>query len=209
METDKNSCWYQQTCIDEMNRFYDVHKDNQDVLKHFSVFSELLSLTNEKYISLLDVGCGTAMLSKYCKDYFYAGADLPHILKGCAMRNYPDICYHNCDMIEDDLFWIHSFKIIVMNGVLDIMQHPLEMLDKILESSCRHVIIHRQEITEEGNTVSHQNGSYGGYTYHSIINRNDFNKIIDKNSFEIIKEIRLDFANWENGGSSFLLRKKV
>lgn len=208
MKIDKNSCWYQQTCIDEMNRFYDKYRDDKKLLSHFEIFTELLDLTYEKNPFVLDIGCGTAMLSDYCSE-IYTGADLPHIIKGCAKRNYPDLLFHECDIVEDDLSWICNYNIIVMNGVLDIMQHPLEMLNKILSFAQKHVIIHRQEITEAENTIVKQNGSYGGYTYHSIISRNDFNNIIEKNNFVIIKELELDFANWENGGSSFLLRNKL
>lgn len=208
MEIDNNSCWYQQSCVDEMNRFYDAHHNNAEVCRHFSAFTQLLTLTDEKGSELVDLGCGTAMLSNYCKENVYIGADLPHIVAGCAMRNYNRFLYRACDIINDDITWINKYNIVVVNAVIDIMQHPLEMLSKILSSTKKYLIIHRQEITEAGQTKVIQNGSYGGYTYHSIINRKDFLKALEDNNFDIVKEIRLDFGNWENGGSSFLIRKR-
>jgi len=208
METDKNSCWYQQTCVDEMNRFYDVNRINQEVCRHFFYFSQLLSHADEKGAELLDLGCGTALLSEYCKENHYRGADLPHIISGCAIRNYEKFDYRGCDIINDDLSWIDQYPVVVMNAVIDIMQHPLEMLSKVLSSASKYVIIHRQEITEAGETRCIQNDSYGGYTYHSIINRNDFNRLLEENNFDVVKELQLEFTNWENNGSSFLLRKR-
>lgn len=208
MNTDKNSCWYQQTCVDEMNRFFDTHRHNAEVCRHFSYFTQLLTLTDEKGSELLDLGCGTAMLSEYCKENRYRGADLPHIISGCAMRNYRKYDYRGCDIINDDISWIDQYPVLVLNAVIDVMEHPMQMLAKVLSSASKYVIIHRQEITEQGQTRSIQTGSYGGYTYHSIINRNDFNRMLEDNNFDVVKELQLEFTNWENNGSSFLLRKR-
>lgn len=208
MTTDKSTCWYNQTCVDEMNRFYDAHFKNMEVMKHLNVFTQLLHHADEKKCPLLDLGCGTAMLSEFCKENTYIGADLPHILSGCAMRNYPQYFYRSCDILNDDLAWISDYKIIALNAIIDIMEYPVEMLGKILKHSSKFVIIHRQEITV-GETNVIQNGSYGGFTWHSIINRNDFLKVLDENDFNIEKELSPGFSNWENGGSSFLLRKRT
>ncbi|MEK6879506.1 MAG: FkbM family methyltransferase, partial [Nanoarchaeota archaeon] len=113
-----------------------------------------------------------------------------------------------CDIVQDNLAWVEPYPIIVTNAVIDIMQYPLEILAKILQHVSKYIIIHRQEITEHGQTHVTMNGSYGGFTYHSIINRKDFVDLLDKNNFDVIKEIHLDFGNWENGGSSFLIRKR-
>jgi FkbM family methyltransferase len=124
------------------------------------------------------------------------------------MRNYPQYWYRSSDIVADDLSWINEFDICVVNGVIDVMEDHVGVLSKILTHCKEYLIIHRQEITENGTTHTITNGSYGGKTYHSIFNRSDFNEILDKHNFDIIKEIPLEFANWENGGSSFLLRKR-
>lgn len=205
----EDTCWHTPEVVNEMNRFYDAHFKNMEVMKHLNAFTQLLSAADEKNCPLLDIGCGTAMLSEFCKENTYIGADLPHIIAGCGMRNYPQHYYKSCDIEKDDLSWISEYKIISINAIIDIMEHPLEMLGKILKHSSKFVIIHRQEITEAGITRSAQNPSYNSYTWHSIINRNDFLKALDENDFSIQKELSPGFANWENGGSSFLIRKRT
>lgn len=206
----KNICWHTPEVVNEMNRFYDAHKNNAEVNEHFKVFAQLLfacgNSSSHSY-TVLDLGCGTAMLREYCKKYFYMGADLPHIIEGCAKRNYPGFSFIECNIEEDELSWIRKYKIISLNAIIDIMENPLTMLGKILSCAKKYVIIHRQEITEEGKTHSIKKPAYNSFTFHSIINRKDFNKAVAENNFEIIKELPLPFADWENGGASFLLKR--
>ena len=203
-----NICWKNDYCIDEMNRFYDNHVKGHEPNAHFLNVVELLKEC-ESGTKLLDIGTGTAAISEFCKDFDFYGCDLPKIVEGCSMRNYPQYFYKACDIEEDNLAWMRKFDVLLLNGVIDVMENGLYIIRRILTHANKYVIIHRQEITENGKTQSHLNGSYGGKTWHSIINRNDFNSLLSEMNFEIVKEIKLSFANWENGGSSFLLRNKV
>ncbi|MDD5013489.1 MAG: FkbM family methyltransferase [Atribacterota bacterium] len=207
--TDEKTCWYQDSCCDEMNAFYDKEIKGKAPYPHIEVFKSLIGLIDdEKGKNLLDIGCGTAMISEYCTNFLYFGTDLAHVIIKCAMRNYPDYFYRKCDITSDPMTWIDTYKVIVMNGFIDIMQEPIVILDKVLANAQKYVIIHRQEITESGETRVIQNGSYGGYTYHSIINRDEFNTLLDMHNFSVVKELPCGFSNWENDGSSFLLKKK-
>ena len=204
---DLNTCWYQNSCSEEINHFLDMNKNNQEIFNHLKYFTELLKSTDEKGVDFIDLGCGSAVLSEYCKDQKYTGVDLPHIIKDCAMRNYSNYFYKSCDLIQDDLSFINKYPIVCINAVLDIMEEPIPFLEKVLKSSSKWVIIHRQEFTE-GETRVIQNGSYGGYTYHSIINKAEFQSLCEKYSFDIKKELTLEFSNWEGNGNSVLLRKR-
>jgi FkbM family methyltransferase len=211
METsDRNSCWHQQSVIEEMNRFFDQHSKDLEVMSHLLAFTHLLSRTDlaGQHKTIIDLGCGTALLSEFCPGFEYYGSDLPHVLAGCAMRNYPKLMYRACDIESDDLGWTAAHDITVINGVLDIMQHPMEFLKRLLTSTSEYVIIHRQEITEKGATTSVQNPSYGGYTWHSIINGDEFVSCLDAHHYDIVGQAKLGFTNWENGGRSFLLRRR-
>ncbi len=201
-----NICWYQKECVESMNRAHDASM-SEDTHPHFKAFTDLLDLCG--YGKLLDIGTGTARISQFCKNFEFVGADLPNIISGCAMRNYPKYKYQSIDIIEDNLAWIREYDVIVLNGVIDVMQNGLYILERILTHSRRYVLIHRQEITESGKTYSKINPSYNSNTFHSIINRNDFNQLLEKMGFEIVKENSPGFTNWENGGSSFLLKNKV
>jgi 2-polyprenyl-3-methyl-5-hydroxy-6-metoxy-1,4-benzoquinol methylase len=217
MLVDKTTCWYQDSVVEEMNRFYDQHVREPEVRNHphFTAFKTLLRYAELDAFnmgkSLVDLGCGGAAISDYCEDWEYSGADLKHIVIGCAMRNYPDKFYRICDVMEEDISWIAQFDMVVVNGLLDIMQYPLTLLNKILQFLCvgGYLIIHRQEITESGETHTIVNGSYGGETYHSIISRNDFNTALHVHSCSIVQSATCGFSNWENNGSSFLIKKGI
>lgn len=207
--SEKNSiCWGEQYVVEEMNRFYDLHLHNQDIRAHLKPFTDLLAQC-EKGGKLLDMGVGTGITSEFCGDFEYMGCDLQHVLNGCAMRNYPQYFYRVCDAENDNLAWIKEFDVVVGNGFFDIMEEGLYIIRRVLTHAKNYVLIHRQEITEEGETHSMLNGSYGGKTYHSVINRQDFMKLLDEMDFKIVDEKKLNFGNWENGGASFLLKKKV
>ncbi len=205
---DKETCWYKEGGVKEMNVFYDKHiKNGCDyfIQEHMNVFKSLIdSVPNGK---LLDLGCGTGMLSEFCNGHEYYGADMFPVLSGSAMLHYPNYYYRVTDITEDNLSWIGSFDTVVLNAVIDVMENPLEILEKVLSNCIGEVIIHRQEITE-GQTKVIKNNSYGGYTYHSIVSREDFLHILDMTNYVIDKEEKLSFGNWEDGGRSFLLKKR-
>lgn len=201
--------WYKEECAHKMNEFYDKEIKNQDIRTHLGAFTALLARTDLRKCPIIDLGCGTAMLSDFCKDFIYHGSDLRHVLSICAMRNYPQFLYRACDLIKDDLSWIREYPIAVLNGVIDIMSQPLEVLARVLNYCQEYLIIHRQEITENGQTHAVADGpGYGGPSYHSVIARKDFIDMVDFMQFTIVQEIPLNFGNWENGGSSFLLRRR-
>lgn len=211
MKIDKDTCWYSPSeCAKKMNEFFDKHRNDMEVQKHLFTFVKLLEHVDEKGVKLMDLGCGTALLSEFCKDFKYYGADLPHMIANCAWRNYPQYYYKPCDIIQDDLSWIKNegYEVVVMNAIIDVMQHPLQVLERILCNCTKYVIIHRQEITEKGQTSVAKKGSYNSFTYHSIINRTQFTDMVDHCGYTIVKELSPGFGDWENGGSSFLLRKK-
>lgn len=206
---DKSTCWNQSDVVYEMNRFFDQHIKDHKITEHLKPFTDLLNLIDPaEYPLLLDLGCGSGILVPFCKDFVYNGADLPHIVAGCALRNYPNNFYRACDIVESDITWIQYYDVVVINGVIDIMQAPLYVLDKILKSTKKYLILHRQEISEQKETSIRKGPGYGAFAWHSTINRNDFEKIIANNGFEVVAETSPNFADWENGGASFLLQKK-
>lgn len=202
-----NICWHQNECIEAMNKAHDQPNNHP----HFDALTDLLNhittAEGARY-SLLDIGTGTAAISKYCKNFDFYGADLPHILTGCAMKNYPQYPYFKLDVTEDELAHINKFDVILLNAVIDIMEHPLTVLKRVLTYAKRYVVIHRQEITESGSTKSILKPSYSGQTYHSIVRRSELNSLVEEMGFEIVYENSPGFADWENNGASFLLRNR-
>lgn len=210
IQTDKSTCWYDPAAPAEMNRFYDQHIKTHDITKHMEPFTKLLNcIVADSDHHLLDLGCGTAMLADWVPGFEYYGADLPHIIAGSALRNHPFHFYRGCDIVEEDLSWIEYFDVIAMSGVIDIMDKPIEVLKKVLHHTKKYMLIHRQEISDSNPTHVGSGPGYGGPAFHSIINRNDFNEIVQQYGFRIVAEVPCSFTNWENGGSSFLLAKQL
>lgn len=215
-ELDKNTCWDSEAVIEEMNAFFDKHRYNPETSQHFTTFKKLLNEVPLTYLgtrpTLLDIGCGTGLIQDHIEaPWTYIGCDQEAIVTGCLFRNYPKTKGFPINVFSGERMpiTINLYRLCVINGVLDISQFPMEFLKKLLYAIRDYLIIHRQEITEEGQTRSIQKPSYGGYTYHSIINRNDFNQLLSDMDFEIVREEKLDCGfPWENGGSSFLLKRK-
>lgn len=207
-----NICWTKEnkdSCIESMNRFEDQQIKGHDIQPHYQSFNELLSLCRKEYEKplLLDIGTGSGRIGQFCKDFHFFGSDLQWIIDGVAMRNYPHQIYFHLDIENDELAKINRFDVLVLNGVIDVMQEPLKVLKRILTYAKKYVLIHRQEITEgESHTI--MNDSYGSQTYHSIINRGEWNQLLEEMGFEIVLENSPGFKNWTNGGSSFLLKNK-
>ena len=206
-QEDKTTCWYSNECSAEMNRFFDQYKASKEEAPHFKVMRKLVDIL-PKGLKVMDLGCGTSVASEYFIDHQYEGADLIHIINGCAIRNYPQYKYHEVNIVESDLKFISDYDVVLVNGVIDIMEFPMYTLEKLFSNCKDWIIIHRQEISNTQATYLKRNPSYNSTTYHSIINRNDFTNLLNKYNFEIVKELTLDFGNWEDGGHSFLLRKK-
>lgn len=198
-----DTCWYDPSVISEMNRFHDENIDNHEIKGHYNALVELLNLC-EKGTRLMDIGCGTGSTSLYCQDFEYEGSDFPHIIGGSAMRNYPQYHYRAIDIIDGEIQFLRKYDLLLMNAVLDVCEYPLNVLRRILTHAGRYVIIHRQEVTK-GTGKRTVMPSYGGRTFHSIVNRKEFMALINEMGFDLIHETSPGFANWENGGSSFLL----
>lgn len=211
---DKNTCWHKINSIKKMNEFYDENvkgkyiNQQMEEFYHLKILNENICKVEEKNLNILDIGCGTAFISDFFKEHNYTGSDLPNVLAFSSIKYYPHLEYICVDIINGNIDIISKYDMIVLNGVIDVMQYPIEIFSKILQKAKKYVLLHRQEISKKNKTYTIQNGSYGGYTYHSIFNRKDFENILESNDFEIVSEKKLKFNNWEDGGCSFLLKKK-
>jgi len=196
------TCWHTDISILNMLSAYNKNPDllNTEHGRRLQDLTEQLSC-----LKCIDIGCGSANANVLFKNY--TGLDLPYIIDNLSKKTNPELNYIRCNAETDYINFLIYYDVVLLNAFIDIMKYPLKMLDKILKYAKNYVIIHRQEITEHGDTKAILNQSYGGHTWHSIINRKDFDNLIKKHNFEILKEVNLGFDNWENSGSSFLLKK--
>lgn len=199
MKVDKTTCWYGKDHYKQVKVF--VEKEGQLITtKHGRVLKELIDLIPESEKEFLDIGCGACMVSEIT-DRNYTGVDLPDIITKLARVYFPSLCCIRSDIIEGDINFISKYDIVLMNAFIDIMQFPLETLNNILNKCKKYVIIHRQEIHNEETEIN-LNRAYGGDTYHSKINRENFLRVLK--DFEILQEVDSGFGgNWR----SFLLKR--
>lgn len=210
MEIDKTTCWYNESnCKVALGYASKLGLDN---VAYPYVLNGLVSLAieNDKKLNVLDIGCGSAALQTMdiIKNNFeYCGVDMPLTIDNISNVMYPNANYIKCDIVEEtDLGFIGFYDLVIMNAVIDVMQHPIEVLAKILSFAKKDVIIHRQRITYK-NTFVEKHPSYGGETFCSIINEDDFRAVVWDNSFEIVKK---EITRKKQGSylCSFLLRKQ-
>lgn len=207
--TNKDSCWYQgDSLYKSMIESVKNHKPLNEV-GHGEKLIELIELIPEKNLDFLDAGCGGALCNTITNGHSYTGADLEHVINNVSMKCFPDLEYLEMDLIEDSLESLESFNIILLNAILDIMEDPITLLERILKHSKKYVIIHRQQIVEgnrgiDGYSTDKQE-SYGGFTYHTYIDRYKFEEVITNSGFKIIKE--LDSGLGLPNNKSFLLKK--
>lgn len=190
---DESTCWYKEECHKPMiNGVEGLLWPKLEDSTHFPVLNNFLIhiADKNKKLKILDVGCGGAALQdiKIIRDSFnYTGVDLPEVIENVAKKLYPDSNYIKIDLVRaEDLNFIGGYDVVVMNGLIDVMQYPIQMLDKILRSCKKYVAIHRQEITYYKTHII-RNKAYNGETFQSIFNLGEFLSIIENNNFRILK----------------------
>lgn len=209
---DKSTCWYQQDqIVAEMLKNYDVYLPLMDATVHIKTLKKIIELLPPGQ-NILDVGCGTAQISLLFKQHNYVGADMDFIILRVASVKHPENCYGIFNAEQPILDFRHKDgkkpDVILMNAFIDVMQYPLQTLEKVLQNNnVQKIILHRQEFTKTGETRVIKNPSYGGQTYHSIICIDDFYELIKKYNYQVMATHSCGFANWEDGGTSMLLQK--
>ena len=208
---DRDSCWYH---IDTGKQKVAMNVKVSEV--YAEAIKSLVDCIPDSENTLIDIGCGTGKASKTLQKYDYTGADLPDMIDDISKQVNPGLKFIKCDIIEDDISFISDYNIIYMDALIDIMQHPLKVLDCILDKCSKYVLLIRQEMVD-GETKVIQNPAYTGFTYHSEIGRDDFNDILAKHNVSIVKEVDAGIGIWKNTRKqikydgewrSFLLCKK-
>tara|TARA_R110002020_G_scaffold78506_5_gene197424 strand:- start:135 stop:773 length:639 start_codon:yes stop_codon:yes gene_type:complete len=212
MKVDETTCWYEdergpeQMLLGAKGALWPVLEKSD----HFPVLSELITIAQRDSFTLLDIGCGAAEVSRVYKNFYYTGVDLPNIIKEVAMKMHPHNSYISFDIYDEnqDTSFIAEYDLIVMNAFIDVLERPVYGLEKVLTKASKYVLIHRQTYHDEKETYLSKHPSYGGTSYQSIINRNVFEDLLKKYSFENVKELRLDYNPEIGYTSSILLRRK-
>jgi len=204
-KVDTSSCWYQRDSLyKSMNDAISKHPPLEQI-GHGKVLISLVNMVDEEGLKFLDCGTGGALSHTIVKKSEWTGCDLEHVIENVSKKCFPNLDYFSCDLINEDLTFMKDFDILLFNAILDIMEQPLLLLDKILKNSKKYVIIHRQDMLKYIPHHLSKQESYGGFTYHTMINREKFNEILKNNNFIIKKEEESGLGLKYN--RSFLLKK--
>jgi len=186
------SCWTNPDCYQRMIDSIDKYPVEEVPLG--KVLKELIEKAGEG--SYLDLGCGTGDASKLINDY--TGADQRHIIDNVSLECFPKVKFipfesWNVEFLQD-------YDVILMSAFIDVLENPIEALKRIIPN-CKKVILHRQEMTH-GETKIIQNPSYGGWTYHSLVNWTEFWEAIAP--LKVSHEVKLNIDGWEEARSFIL-----
>lgn len=207
MKHSKDTCWYDtEVCPNEMLKgargelFPSL--ENAD---HFPFLDHLVKQLPEN-ASVLDLGCGAGAFSTVYNRFFYTGADLLHVITKTALQFNSRAKFVKFDAYEEEDYDIlELFDVILMNAFIDIMEHPMYVLKNVLKNAENYVLLHRQEFS---NVPTHtiMQPSYGGQTFHSIINHDEFLASLTENNFFVLDKVRISCYT-ENNTYSYLLKK--
>jgi 2-polyprenyl-3-methyl-5-hydroxy-6-metoxy-1,4-benzoquinol methylase len=158
---------------------------------HWPTLKSLLDLSSESGSKkLCDLGCGAASLAEIYKDMEYTGSDLDHIIDNVAQKFYPEGNFIKSDIKTSDLQFLNNFDCILLNGLIEVVENPIECLDRILKNAKHQVIVHRQCIGNE--TKSWLIPSYGGMdSYRSQFSEKDVNDLLVKHGFKVIQLLHI------------------
>lgn len=92
-----------------------------DAKKRYDVMLDVISESDDRPVSLLDFGCGTAhlyehMLAKSVRGVVYTGLDISSKFVEHAKQKYPENNYFITNLLESDAD-LPVFDYVVMNGV--------------------------------------------------------------------------------------------
>lgn len=203
------SCWESEEILEEMKRSkkslppLNEQPHGIVLLNHLQFVKSQLAC-----MRVVDVGCGLTTLSDYVDNY--VGVDNVNVVTKLLLQSTKSIELIGVDIDENTDFsiFLNEGNCIVMNGFIDVMEKPIEILSRILMISKDFVILHRQHVRKNKPTEIIENPSYGAMTKHSMINEAELYALFNKFNYTVINVSFCGFNNWENGGHSFLLRRK-
>ena len=168
---------------------------------HWPVLKQMLDFCKSNgATSFCDVGCGAGALGHIYKDVEYTGADLPGIVQNVSRKFSPDLNFVEFD-INEDLSFMSNYDCLVLGAFIDVMEKPMEVLEKILASSKKYVVIHRQHLGK--GTKSWLTTSYNNMiSYQSQIDTDELISVPKKYGFTVLNITPVD------GQYSILLEKK-
>ena len=157
--------------------------------QHSQYLVNSISILNKKKINILDLGGGWGIGHLHCLESFnkklfnklrYYIYDLKNI---CKLGEI----YYKRKMKVDNLFYSDKlnellnkkFDILFFGSSLQYFTKPLHLLERIIHSNFKYLILIDVYFTNQKTFFTLQN-YYGAFTSHSFINQSDFFKILNR-----------------------------
>jgi hypothetical protein len=206
MKSPKDNAWYNKVTVPaEMLRGAKAEIPGWKRLEeneHFKTLDKIISGLDIS--SIVDIGCGAGEIGRVYNNLEYLGADLDHIVDNVSMQVNPHLKYLKFDAHDSDFDFVKPFDIVLLNGFLSEMANPIEILDKILKNSSKHVIVHRQDLSDIEETRIENYNSYGGVeATNCIMSKQEFSDVCFSNGF-LISILDLNLG----GKKTIILSKK-
>jgi len=204
MDIDETTCWYNKNLYKSANKSMGQATN----LRPRKILEEFLGLIPADKKTVIDLGCGNAVTSKVIGEREYTGLDLPHNIETMCESTYPNLSFIKCDVVKDKIGFISEYDIVLMRSFLDVMQYPLQILNKILKSCRGYVILQNQEIVE-GKTNVVKNPAYNGFTYRAEISKYDFDTILKWRKISVIRDVDAGMGIWRIKKKHILLSGEI
>jgi hypothetical protein len=164
-------------------------------------------LAGKKPELVADVGCGACPLLDLVDASRYVGIDLSSNVEGIR-KEVPGVRIVGADMMTDSPAELAKADVVVMSAFIDVMDKPLEVLERTLTQSQGLVVLHRQ-VVYDGPTTAKLSNSYMGQdtSFNSLINRKELYALFKRCGYGILSEVSA-FANGDDWRSFMLVRPK-
>ena len=162
----------------------------------YQVMLELLRSDHD--VTLLDFGCGASHLYEFIRrrgldGIRYSGLDVSRSFLQLSRRKFPDITYHDVDLLDDDAV-IPIFDYVVMNGIFTYRGRLSD--DEMFDYMCRLLsrIASRTRVGLAFNAMSTQVDSRRADLFHLPVDR-----VLDFLASEISRHVvvRHDYSLYE------------
>jgi hypothetical protein len=171
------------------------------------LLSKVESLAGKKPELVVDVGCGICSLLELVDIDHYLGIDLPANVENIKQTIPPKTKIIGADVRVDDLSLLSEADLVVMNALIDTLEEPLAILNRVLAQCQHYVILHRQSVHDGQTSVEFANSYLGPRSaFRSFINRQELFQVFAQFQLEVVTEV----SPFESDAlyKSFLLSRK-
>jgi SAM-dependent methyltransferase len=146
---------------------------------------------------LLDFGCGVGHYSELIETTFphrfvYTGCDYAESMVAAARRRWPGREFLVNDLFANTLD-LAEYDVILAGALVDIVPEWERALDVLLGSSAPYVVLHRQQVVENGaSRIEVVPGYEGQMTYRTYLTRDALGSSAASHGYAIVEECEVD-----------------